>query len=206
MPLRLQPKLLHVIQTKLVERLGGLKPIPVNARAIASTNRNLERMIAEREFRKDLFFRLNVIPIHIPPLRVRTGDILILLDRFLKKYCLNEGKTIKGVSAEVEDLFRSYSWPGNIRELENTVEYMASMETGEIITMQSVPSRIKRNRPDKASPDMSLDDLVQRYEKDLLQQRLAEIGNSPGRKEKLAEMLQVSRATLYRKMKKLGIQ
>ena len=152
MPLRLQPKLLHVIQTKLVERLGGLKPIPVNARAIASTNRNLERMIAEREFRKDLFFRLNVIPIHIPPLRVRTGDILILLDRFLKKYCLNEGKTIKGVSAEVEDLFRSYSWPGNIRELENTVEYMASMETGEIITMQSVPSRIKRNRPDKASP------------------------------------------------------
>ncbi len=206
MPLRLQPKLLHVIQTKLVERLGGIKPIPVNARVIASTNRNLERMIAEREFRKDLFFRLNVIPIHIPPLRVRTGDILILLDRFLKKYCLNESKTIKGVSAEVKDLFRSYSWPGNIRELENTVEYMASMETGEIITMQSVPSRIKRNRPDKASPDMSLDDLVQRYEKDLLQQRLAEIGNSPGRKEKLAGMLQVSRATLYRKMKKLGIQ
>jgi len=206
MPLRLQPKLLHIIQTKLVERLGGLKPISVNARVIASTNRNLEIMIAEQEFRKDLFFRLNVIPIHVPPLRGRTEDILILLDRFLKKYCLNEGRTIKGVSAEVKDLFRSYSWPGNVRELENTVEYMASMETGEIITMQSVPSRIKRNRPDKASPDMSLDALVQRYEKELLQQRLAEIGNSPGRKEKLAEMLQVSRATLYRKMKKLGIQ
>ena len=206
MPLRLQPKLLHVIQTKLVERLGGIRPIPVNTRVIASTNRNLEKMIAEREFRQDLFFRFNVIPLHIPPLRVRTGDILILLDRLLEKYCRNEGKTLKGVSDEVKDLFLSYSWPGNVRELENTVEYMASMETEEIITMNSVPSRIKRDRPDKASPDMSLNDLVQRYEKNLLEQRLAEIGNLPGRKEKLAEMLQVSRATLYRKMKKLGIQ
>jgi transcriptional regulator with PAS, ATPase and Fis domain len=206
MPLRLQPKLLHVIQTKIVERLGGVKPIPVNARIIASTNRNLERMIAESEFRKDLFYRLNVIPLHIPPLRVRKEDILLLLDRFLEKYCRNERKVLKSVTTDVKDLFLSYSWPGNVRELENSVEYMASMEPGEIITMDRVPFRIKRKRPDMVSPDMSLDVLLQKYEEDLLRQKLAEIGDLPGKKEKLADMLQISRATLYRKLKKLGIQ
>ena len=205
LPLRLQPKLLHVIQARIVERLGGVKPIPVDARVIASTNRNLERMIADSEFRKDLFYRLNVIPLHIPPLRVRKEDILILLDRFLEKYCRSEGKVIKGVSTDVQDLFLSYSWPGNVRELENTAEYMAGMASGDVITMDGVPSRIKRKRPDMVSPDMSLDALLQRYEADLLRQKLAEIGDLPGKKEKLAEMLQVSRATLYRKLKKLGI-
>jgi len=205
LPLRLQPKLLHVIQTKLVERLGGVKPIPVNARVIASTNRNLERMIAESEFRKDQFYRLNVIPLHILPLRVRKEDILILLDRFLDNYCRNERKVIRGVSTDVKDLFLSYSWPGNVRELENAVEYMAGMETGDIITMDRVPARIKRNRPDMVSTDLSLEELLQKYEEELLRQKLAEIGDSSGKKEKLAEMLQVSRATLYRKLKKLGI-
>jgi transcriptional regulator with PAS, ATPase and Fis domain len=206
MPLRLQPKLLHVIQTKIVERLGGVKPIPVNARVIASTNRNLERMITESEFRKDLFYRLNVIPLHIPPLRARKEDILLLLDRFLEKYCHNERTVLKSVSADVKDLFMSYDWPGNIRELENTVEYMAGMEPGEIIKMDRVPSRIRSKRPDMVAPDMSLDVLLQKYEEDLLRQKLAEFGDLPGRKEKLADMLQVSRATLYRKLKKLGIQ
>ena len=110
------------------------------------------------------------------------------------------------MSTDVQDLFLSYSWPGNVRELENTAEYMAGMASGDVITMDGVPSRIKRKRPDMVSPDMSLDALLQRYEADLLRQKLAEIGDSPGRKEKLAEMLQISRATLYRKMKKLGIQ
>jgi transcriptional regulator with PAS, ATPase and Fis domain len=139
-------------------------------------------------------------------LRARKEDILILLDRFLETYCRNERKIIKGVSPEVKDLFLSYVWPGNIRELENTVEYMAGMETGEIITMDRVPSRIKRKRPDRVSPDMSLDALLEKYEEDLLRQKLSEIGGLPGRKDKLAEMLQISRATLYRKLKKLGIQ
>ena len=109
------------------------------------------------------------------------------------------------MSTDVKDLFLSYSWPGNVRELENAVEYMASMETGEIITMDRVPSRIKTKRPDMVSTDLSLDTLLQKYEEDLLRQKLTEIGESPGKKEKLADMLQVSRATLYRKLKKLGI-
>jgi transcriptional regulator with PAS, ATPase and Fis domain len=112
MPLRLQPKLLHVLQTKLVERLGGVKPIPVNARVIASTNRNLERMIAESEFRKDLFYRLNVIPLHIPPLRVRSEDILILLDRFLENYCRNEKKSSKACPLTSKTFFCLIAGPG----------------------------------------------------------------------------------------------
>jgi len=206
MPLRLQPKLLHILQTKMVERLGGIKPIPANARVLACTNRDLERMIAEKEFRNDLFFRLNVIPIHIPPLRVRAEDMLILLNRFLEKFCRNEGKVINGVSEDVKDLFVSYHWPGNVRELENTVEYMASMATKDIITMDDVPARIKKQRQDKAHPDMSLDALLQKYEKNLLQEKLDEIGQLPGKVDKLADLLHVSRATLYRKLKKMGVQ
>lgn len=206
MPLRLQPKLLNVIQTKIVERLGGIKPIPVNARIIASTNRNLEKMIAESEFRKDLFYRLNVIPLHIPPLRERKEDILPLLDRFLEKYCRNEGTGLKRVAPDVKDLFMSYGWPGNVRELENTVEYMAGMEPGLLIKMESVPFRIRSKPRNSTAPGMSLEALLQKYEEDLLRQMLTELGNLPGKKEKLADMLQVSRATMYRKLKKLGIQ
>jgi len=206
MPLRLQPKLLDILQTKLVERLGGIKSISVNTRVLSCTNRNLERMIAEKEFRNDLFFRLNVIPIHIPPLRVRSKDMLLLLEKFLEKFCLNEGKVINGVSEDVKELFISYSWPGNVRELENTVEYMASMTSKDIITMDSVPARIKNQRQDKIPLDMSLNALLQRYEKNLLQEKLDEIGNMPGKIDKLADLLHVSRATLYRKLKNLGIK
>ena len=206
MPLRLQPKLLHILQTKMVERLGGVKPVPANARVIASTNRDLERMIADNEFRNDLFFRLNVIPIHIPPLRFHPEDILILLERFIEKFCRNEGKLINGVSKEVQDLFMSYSWPGNVRELENAVEYMASMTTADIITMDSVPARIKGQRHGSAPSGLSLDGLLQSYEKNLLQEKLHEMGNLPGRVDKLADSLHVSRATLYRKLNKFGIK
>jgi len=206
MPLRLQPKLLHILQTKMVERLGGVKPMAANARVIASTNRDLESMIAENEFRNDLFFRLNVIPIHIPPLRVHSEDILILLERFLEKFCRSEGKVIDGVSRDVQDLFLSYGWPGNVRELENTVEYMASMTTLDKITMDSVPGRIKGQQHGAASHGLSLDALLQNYEKNLLQEKLLEFGNLPGKVDKLADLLQVSRATLYRKLNKFGIK
>jgi len=139
-------------------------------------------------------------------LRVRSKDMLLLLDKFLEKFCRNEGKVINGVSDDVKELFISYSWPGNVRELENTVEYMASMASKDIITMDSVPARIKRQRQDKILPDMSLDALLQRYEKNLLQEKLDEIGNMPGKIDKLADLLHVSRATLYRKLKNLGVK
>ncbi len=206
MPLRLQPKLLHILQTKLVERLGGIKPISANARVIASTNRDLEGMISENEFRTDLFFRLNVIPIHIPPLRDRPGDLPLLMERLLEKFRRNEGKRISSVADDVKALFLSYNWPGNVRELENTVEYMASMTNQDTITMDCLPARIKRCRVEETPTDMTLNALIQRYEKNLLQEKLDEIGELPGKVDKLADLLHVSRATLYRKLNKLGIQ
>ena len=206
MPLRLQPKLLHILQTKMVERLGDVKSLAANARVISSTNRDLESMIAENEFRNDLFYRLNVIPIHIPPLRDHSEDILILLDRFLEKFCRNEGRVINGVSSDVQDLFLCYSWPGNVRELENTVEYMASMTSADIITMDSVPARIKGRQRGAKSPDLSLGALLKNYERNLLQEKLDELGNLPGRVDKLADLLHVSRATLYRKLNKFGLK
>ena len=142
MPLRLQPKLLHILQTKMVERLGGVKPIAANARVIASTNRDLETMIAENEFRNDLFFRLNVIPIHIPPLRLHSEDILILLERFLEKFCRSEGKVIDGVSRDVQDLFLSYGWPGNVRELENLIRRLCVLYQQDVITAEIIQSEL----------------------------------------------------------------
>ena len=205
LPLRLQPKLLHVLQTKSVERLGGLKSIQVDARVIASTNRNLEKMIREEEFRQDLFFRLNVIPISIPPLRDRPEDILVLAQRFLEKHAASEQQIHKTFSPELEKLFLAYDWPGNARELENAVEYMASMETKDFLDVNQAPPRIRRKRLEKAARDNSLEAVMEKFEKGLLIKKLAECGTSPGSKEKLAQKLQISRATLYRKLKKHGL-
>ncbi len=205
LPLRLQPKLLHVLQARTVERLGGVKPIKVDVRVIASTNQDLEQMIAEREFREDLYYRLNVIPLTTPPFRDRQQDILLLLESFLEKRCRDEKKQIKGISSEVEDLFLAYDWPGNVRELENAVEYMVSLERSEVITLASVPSRIKKACESKAAGDQPLASLLEDYEKKLLKEKKQQLGSAPGTIEDLAASLRVSRATLYRKLKKHGL-
>ena len=205
LPLRLQPKLLHVLQTKRVERLGGLKSIPVDARVIASTNRNLEKMIIENEFRQDLFFRLNVIPITISPLRDRKEDIMIMAEQFLKKHSADGAVAPRRFSAELQELFKSYDWPGNARELENAVEYMASMGSGDVLGVDSAPPRIKRSTREETTEGISLEAILEKHEKRVLEEKLAELGPSPGNKEKLAEILNISRATLYRKLKKYAL-
>jgi PAS domain S-box-containing protein len=205
LPLRLQPKLLHVLQARTVERLGGVKPIKVDVRVIASTNQDLEQMIAEREFREDLYYRLNVIPLTTPPFRERQQDILLLLESFLQKRCRDEKKQIKGISPEVAELFLAYDWPGNVRELENAVEYMVSLERSEVITLDSVPSRIKKACEFKTARNQPLASLLEAYEKELLKEKKQQFGSAPGAIEDLGESLQVSRATLYRKLKKYGL-
>lgn len=204
LPLRLQPKLLHVLQSRTVERLGGVKLTKVDVRVIASTNQDLEQMIVEREFREDLYYRLNVIPIHTAPFRERKEDILLLLERFLEKCCRAEKKEVKGISPEVKDLFLSYHWPGNVRELENAVEYMVSLESNQVITLDSVPPRIKKAYDSCAASDKPLATLLEDFEKDLFRQKLQQLAGSQGRIEELGETLQISRATLYRKLKKYG--
>ena len=204
LPIRLQPKLLHVLQSRTVERLGGIKQIKVDVRVIASTNQDLEQMIAEREFREDLYYRLNVIPIHTPPFRERKEDILLLLERFMEKCCGKEGKNTKELSTEVKELLLSYQWPGNVRELENVVEYMVSLESNEIVSLESVPPRIRKTFESGDVSNKPLATLVEDYEKEVLRKKLEQLRGRPGHIEELGETLQISRATLYRKLKKYG--
>jgi DNA-binding NtrC family response regulator len=141
-PREMQAKLLQAIQDQNFERVGGIKTISVDVRLIAATNRNLLQAVKEGKFREDLFYRLNVFPIHIPPLRERTEDILPLTDHFMGKFNRKLGKSITGISPEVKDCFLAYPWPGNIRELEHLMERMILMAEGPLLTMKIVPAEI----------------------------------------------------------------
>lgn len=204
MPLHLQTKLLRVLQEKCIEKVGGSKSISLDVRVIAATNKELDKMVEKSEFREDLYYRLNVIPINIPPLRRRLGDVRILLDYFLVQYNSKLNKNIKGFSEEVYDLLVGYNWPGNVRELENIVEYAVNMEKSYYITIKSLPQRIKdkfnKNEEENKIPT------IQDVEKNLIDDALRVYGNSYEGKIRAAEVLGIGTATLYRKLKKYGIE
>lgn len=142
-PIFLQVKFLRMLQERVVEKVGGSRSIPIDIRVIAATNRNLEEMIKNNEFRSDLYYRLNVIPIFIPPLRERKEDIPIISNFFLKKYSELLRKNVVRMTTSAEQMLCSYSWPGNIRELENTIECAMNVENNDILTSSSLPERIK---------------------------------------------------------------
>jgi Nif-specific regulatory protein len=142
LPVTLQPKILRVLQEKEFERVGGEKTIKVDVRLIAATSRNLENFVAEGKFREDLYYRLNVVPLYLPPLRERREDIGLLSDYFLKKYN-QENSTALKISAEVLQVFSDYEWPGNVRELENTIERLVVMSKGNIIGKSDLPLNIR---------------------------------------------------------------
>lgn len=205
LPLRLQPKLLHVLQTKVIERLGGVKQVKVDVRVIAATNKDLDQMVAERAFREDLYYRLNVIPLHTPPFRERKEDVLLLLEFYLAKCCRKEKKKLKVLSSETLELLLAYQWPGNVRELENAVEYMVSLENSETISLDSVPPRIRKNCESGDVTDKPFAVLLEEFEKNLFQTKLEQLKGTPSRIEVLGEALQISRTTFYRKLKKYGL-
>jgi PAS domain S-box-containing protein len=208
MPLHLQVKLLHVLQNREVERVGGSKKIPVDVRIIAASNRDLETMMHENNFRKDLYFRLSVIPLHIPPLKERKEDIPALVERCLAKYGPMLNKSFSGVEPEAMDFLLHYHWPGNVRELENAIEYAVNMAVGDVINLESLPPRVRETGSDAISileADTPLRDRVREYEKRVLQQYLERYGNSYEGKNDIAEKLEISRATLYRKLSELGL-
>lgn len=202
LPVHLQVKLLHVLQNKRFERVGGNKTISCDVRVIAATNRDLEAMIKEKKFRSDLYYRLSVIPIKIPPLRQRVDDIAILKEYFLKKYNVYMNKNIIGFSNEIEEIFLSYDWPGNVRELENAVEYAVNMTFTDEIKADAITPRLRKlyNIPNKIDFNSSLQDQVKRFEKEVLIKKLSEYGDSKDAKLKIATELNISRATLYRKL------
>lgn len=203
MPLYLQSKLLRVIQEKKVYRIGGLKPVEVDVRIIAATNKDLSHMVEKGNFRPDLYYRLNVIPIIIPPLRERKEDLAPLMNYFLQKYNRIMKKNILGFAPDVIDLFYNYSWPGNIRELENLIEYCVNFETSSIITRDILSSRFKEIVEQKNST--SLKEQLKNLERKIILDKLKFYGDTTEGKKAAACDLKIGIATLYRKMKELGI-
>jgi transcriptional regulator with PAS, ATPase and Fis domain len=203
MPLHLQTKLLRVLQEKSLEKVGGHKSIPIDARVIAATNKELDKMAEAGEFREDLYYRLNVIPINIPPLRERKGDIKIILEYLLKIYNKKLNKNIKGFSSNVESVLLNNKWKGNVRELENVVEYSVNMETTSYITMNSIPQKILETEGVAARHPAIVP--IQEMEEKLIKQALSVYGDSVTGKAMAAEALKISMATLYRKIKEYNL-
>lgn len=208
MPAHLQVKILHVLQNMRFERVGGNKNIIVDVRVIAATNKDLEGMIQEGTFREDLYYRLSVIPLMIPPLRERKNDIKLLMHHFLQKYNTFMNRKITGFTKEVEELYINHSWPGNVRELENAVEYGTNMAFGDTIGIDEVPARLLRNEESVMKfqdSTLPLADQVKRYEKEIITRKLKKYGTSGNAKDTVAKELGLSRATLYRKLTELEI-
>lgn len=200
MPLHLQTKLLRVLQERCIEKLGGTESIPIDVRVIAATNKNLQQLIKEGKYREDLYYRLNVIPIKMTPLRDRKEDIPTLLTHFLDIYNSRLSKNLKGFTLEAEKALMNYNWKGNVRELQNVVEYIVNMESGEYIVLESIPIGIREsletsNTENKQIP--KLDDVTRK----LINEALELYGNTVEGKTLAAKALGISRATLYRKIK-----
>jgi len=151
MPLPMQAKLLRVLQEHVIDRVGGTKPIEINVRVIAASNSDLKQDVENRKFRNDLFYRLNVIPIHLPPLRERKEDIPLLIQYFIGRYNKKFGKKISGVTKDALEAMSSYGWPGNIRELENLLERMIVLGDKDVISIDKLPPEISQS--EKASHD-----------------------------------------------------
>ena len=205
MPLHLQVKILHVLQNMRFERVGGSKSIIVDVRVIAATNKNLEKLIDEGKFREDLYYRLSVIPLSIPPLRERREDIKMLMYHFLRKYNTFMNRKITGFSPAVEDLYLNHDWPGNVRELENAVEYGTNMAFGDTIDIDEVPARIMKKEEEIVkfkNLDKPLAEQIKLYEREIITRKLTQ---HTGVKDAVARELGLSRATLYRKLSELDI-
>lgn len=203
MPLPVQTKLLRVLQESKVERIGGTKPIPIDIRVICATNRNIEQMVEEGKFREDLYYRLNIIPIELPPLRKRKEDLPALIDYYIAYYNQKLGKNMMGVSAEALQTLMSYDWPGNVRELKNIIEYLANIAEEEEIQLADLPEHIVL-RSERGYEDWSLEEIMEEYEKRVLGSMLKQ-NASLAEKNQLADALKISRATLYRKLKKYDL-
>lgn len=208
LPTLLQVKLLRVVQEKTFRRVGGSKDITVDVRLISATNQNLERKVKDGSFREDLYFRLNVIPIHIPPLRERKEDIPVLTKYFIEKYSKEFGKEIKTISSYAMELLMEYPFPGNVRELENIIERSVALETSNIIlpenlilsaNIHNLNSFQKDNMPDTG---INLNEEIARFERNLIE---IAIQKAKGSKVKAAELLHVSSDSLKYRIEKLDI-
>jgi two-component system response regulator AtoC len=215
-PLGMQVKLLRVIQNRTIERLGGTRAIPINVRILAGTKRDLRQLVAEGKFREDLYYRLNVLPLTLPPLRERREDIPDLMDAFLARFFARKGEGTPEVSDAVRQAFMQYDWPGNVRELENACERIAQMCTCGAVRIGCVTASIlfgaSPHTGDAAVPaalpsspavPISLDGRLRDLERSLITWALKA---SHGNKSRAAELLQVKRSTLGDRIRHCGLE
>jgi two-component system, NtrC family, response regulator HydG len=196
-PLSTQVKLLRVLQEKVIERVGDQTPIPIDTRVIAATHRNLERMCVDGAFRDDLYYRLNVIPIELPPLRGRQEDMPLLVDHFIRTISARTGKQIAGITAEALEKLAAHRWPGNVRELVNVLEYAFVVCQGNAISAQHLPAAIREGRD--LSSYRARTAIQQQQQRDKL---ILALDEADGNRMKAAQALGVSRVTLWKLLKK----
>ena len=215
LPLALQAKILRALEEKRFERVGGTQSLHVDVRVVAATNRQLKQRVAERQFREDLYFRLSVFPIQIPPLRERSDDVVILARHFVEKFCRDLNKKLLVLSPAAVDELRTYSWPGNVRELQNSIERAVILCEGDVIQPRHLNLSFRQQAPGpqpESSPWEQIDlsgtmaDALRRVtvevEKRKIEQAMKDAG---GNKQRGAEILQISYKTLLQKLKEYGM-
>jgi transcriptional regulator with PAS, ATPase and Fis domain len=211
LPLELQVKLLRALQERQFYRVGGTEPITVDTRVIAATNRQLEKMIAEGRFREDLYYRLNVFTLEIPPLRDRREDILELVQNFLQEYSSAYGQPIPRLGPGVTEALLAYHWPGNVRELRNVMERLCILQENGMASLEHLPLSVQNASPQPVFTSRNDPALLSRpfppalREEDERQRILAALERTYGNKKAAAELLGISRGTLYNKLQKYGI-
>ncbi|MEW6357784.1 MAG: sigma-54 dependent transcriptional regulator [Planctomycetota bacterium] len=203
LPIETQIKLLRVIEQREITRVGSNAPIKVDVRLLAATHQDLEALVEEKKFRQDLYFRLNVVSIALPPLRERRDDIPLMINAFIQEFAKQHGKQIAGMDAEAREILAGYSWPGNVRELKNCIESMVVVSAGKTLKPADIPDSIPREkaatptRPGLAA-GMSLEDA----EKELIRDTLEMTG---GNRAETAKILKIGERSLYRKLKDYGL-
>jgi len=201
MRLKTQAKILRVIQEQEFERVGGTRTIQTDIRIIVATNKDLQKLMEQEKFREDLFYRLSVITVHLPPLRERPTDILLLTEYFIEHYNTVYQKHIQGISEEVRWFFQSHTWPGNVRELKNCLERAVIFCQHEIIGVENLAAQYKEIITNPATRDYG--EVLESLNREII---LDALSKSKGVKKKAAELLNIDRRTLYNRMKKLGLE
>jgi len=194
LPIQLQVKLLRVLQTKQFEPVGSSKTIEVDVRIIAATNRDMEEAIQKKEFREDLYYRLNVIPVKIPSLRERKSDIPLLIHHFVQNFNQVTGHSVEAPSGQILEALMTYDWPGNVRELENVLSYCCMITEADTIDWRDLPEHIRNAQSSERAPAdrlISMEEMERNY-------ALQVLASTNGNRVRAAEILGISRATLYR--------
>jgi transcriptional regulator with PAS, ATPase and Fis domain len=206
LPMSIQVKLLRVLETKEFVRVGGEQSIYADVRIITATNKNLSKHVADGKFREDLYFRINVFPIHLPPLRDKKEDLPLLINTFIYEFRKKSGKRLTGLSPEVMELFMQYHWPGNVRELKSALEYSFAIGATGLLEVKHLPAQfqsIKRSRLDKSAHTVLAPDFNDPPEK---MQLINVLRNTGGNQSQAAKILGVHRMTVFNRMRKYGIK